>query len=283
MSRKEEVDSAELTVAGKAQGESLAQTERRRKRSPAKYNARTHGIFIDVVLEDRESPAEFKQLVRLLSEDYGSGNPVVEILVGRLAMTLWQQRRLLRAEKKEIQEVPLQIETQRLAGLEKEAFNWMNSGEVLRRGLIARQENPFILLTILRWLRMLRGAIARRGFAPEEDRPALQFLYGPAGALVSGVSSCYESCLIRRNSSEASAEQTGVQEFLERLDVEIGLLDQQQGANCMEVERFAAIRVQSTLMVGPESLDRFIRYGSFLDRRVERNLAVLETLSKKGS
>ena len=74
------------------------QSGKRKSRS----NAVKHGIFAVGVLRGRESRAEYNALVDDLVESLQPVGKLEEILVEKLAITLWRYRRLLQAEAAEI-------------------------------------------------------------------------------------------------------------------------------------------------------------------------------------
>ena len=69
----------------------------------SRRNAVKHGIFAVELLRGRESRAEYNALVDDLIESSQPVGKFEEILVEKLAMTLWRYRRLLQAEAAEIE------------------------------------------------------------------------------------------------------------------------------------------------------------------------------------
>jgi hypothetical protein len=65
-------------------------------------NARTHDILSQELLLPNENPAEFSQLLDELIADLKPSGTMEFTLVERIAMTLWRQRRLARAERADI-------------------------------------------------------------------------------------------------------------------------------------------------------------------------------------
>ncbi len=76
-------------------------TELGKERS--KHNARTHGIFSNVVVLESESQAEFDTLLNGLRKDFQPVGMLEDGLVEILADTWWHRRRLLVAERAEIE------------------------------------------------------------------------------------------------------------------------------------------------------------------------------------
>jgi hypothetical protein len=74
-------------------------TEMGKRRSSR--NATRHGLFTKFVIEG-ESLTGFRALVRALRDDLGVTGATAEILIEKLAVNLWRQARLYRAEGAEI-------------------------------------------------------------------------------------------------------------------------------------------------------------------------------------
>ncbi|MEK7281403.1 MAG: hypothetical protein AAB037_03510, partial [Chloroflexota bacterium] len=193
----------------------------------ARYNAVTHGIFAGVVLLDRESEAEFKKLIRLLREDYQPTRHIEEILVAKLAMIIWQQRRLLQAEQNELSRSTVFEELERTDQHVAEAYAWVRSEEARRLGLIHRTDNLFVLTFCVQHLKTLRSGIEVRGFKPEEDRTLLELIFGRGAGLFHPVVFEYEIDQEKSPAAPAVGTESGkenkkdlVARFLESLDLE---------------------------------------------------------------
>lgn len=76
-----------------------------RGKQKSRYNALKHGIFAQGILEDRESKADYHLVLTGLLEDFQPEGALEELLVEKLAMLFWRYRRLLRAEREEIEEI----------------------------------------------------------------------------------------------------------------------------------------------------------------------------------
>lgn len=258
-----------------------------RGKSRPKYNALTHGIFADVVLEDRESKREFRKLITLIGARYEAGDALVEILVGELGMILWKKRRLLRAEKDQLERFSSLEDMGASTREHDEAAEWVHSAEAVRTGFIRKRNNLFVVVACLRLLRLLRNCVETRGFKPEDDQRVLRFIYGQRGSFIAPVAATYDEC--QRASASASADktseapssQTEVQRFLQQLDAEIGCLELERE---MSQARMMARQYQAALPLIPrrEAAELLMRYWSTLERSFERTLTQLEVLSAKG-
>ena len=65
-------------------------------------NARTHGLLSRSLIIEGESQEEFSGLLTLLSDEFQPVGLVEQALVERVAIALWRQRRLVRAESAEV-------------------------------------------------------------------------------------------------------------------------------------------------------------------------------------
>jgi hypothetical protein len=65
-------------------------------------NARTHGLLCRSLIVEGESHEEFSELLCLLADDFRPVGLVEHALVERVAIALWRQRRLVRAESAEV-------------------------------------------------------------------------------------------------------------------------------------------------------------------------------------
>ena len=62
----------------------------------ASQNATRHGLLSSRLFLDDENPADFEELIGSLSQSLGPTGAVEEVLVERVAVTIWRQRRLFR-------------------------------------------------------------------------------------------------------------------------------------------------------------------------------------------
>ena len=107
--RKPEVDqpTREPRKGRKAQtlevsvGPTGLRTLRGKRRS--RYNATKHGIFREGIIEGRESRDQYDYLLAALVHHFQPDGALEELLVEKLAMLFWRYRRLLCAERGEIE------------------------------------------------------------------------------------------------------------------------------------------------------------------------------------
>ena len=101
-------------------------------------NARTHGLLSGSLIVKGESGEEFSELLRLLSEDFQPVGLVEHALVERIAISLWRQRRLVRAESAEVA-----INQQRFGkDQQQEIGKVLNLGYTIRDAIKAPEDRP---------------------------------------------------------------------------------------------------------------------------------------------
>lgn len=74
-----------------------------RGKAIARVNATRHGILSQELMLPHENPAEFDELLRSLITELRAVGTLECNLVERIAVTIWRQRRLVRAERQDIQ------------------------------------------------------------------------------------------------------------------------------------------------------------------------------------
>jgi len=129
-------------------------------------NARTHGLLSRSLIVKGESQEELSELLRLLSEDFQPVGLVECALVERIAIALWRQRRLVRAESAEVA-----INQQRFGSQQAEEV-----GAILKLGFdvyrhieAPEEETKAVDLSILKDRKNLWQSIADSGIADENE------------------------------------------------------------------------------------------------------------------
>ncbi len=120
-------------------------------------NATKHGLFSKVIILKTESKARYEELLAGLRETLQPEGTLEELLVEKLATTVWRQRRLLLAESAEIRKNTEFVESDQ-RDQEREAAErfWSMSGLLCGRGLIGNTHNRHVLEYCLQWLANLR-------------------------------------------------------------------------------------------------------------------------------
>jgi hypothetical protein len=250
-------------------------------------NAITHGIFAKVTLLDDECHEEYDVLLQGFREYFQPMGTVEDVYVEELATLKWRYRRLLQAERAEIQSErkfnsrALEREQQET----KEAAILEISGTGKSYGLIERRGNPLVLGRTMELLESLRRSIEAVGFDPKNDREIITKIFGDQRKGQLWV--LYE---LYRDSSRIP----GVSEFkdydfspevckanfLGYLRDEINGLKRYQKMMKRSSEEREQLECQSAGVPEASRLDRLLRYGASLQRDFDRGLNQLERLQR---
>ena len=254
-------------------------------------NARTHGIFANVVLLDDEPRAKFKALLRGFRDDLQPVGTIENSLVEKLAILDWRYRRLLQAETAE-SEYEKKFNSRALDRRREErakAIILEISATGCKYGLIEGWQNPVVLRRILEELVSLRDSIQLLGLNPDRDLETFDMVFGRNRRCE--LRGLYEIC---RDPKAASAYPAGKDFdlppeelkalFLDRLANYINVLKRRQKS----LERLSNVRekLERRSSGVPESgrLDRLLRYEANIQREYDRVLNQLERLqhARKG-
>ena len=166
------------TLARSVHGATGPRTQRGKQKS--RSNAVKHGIFAVGLLRGRESRAEYNALVDHLAESLRPVGKFEEILVEKLAMTLWRHRRVLQAEAAEIAGETYAIRDQELKSKGKsKKMPFGNLG--LISGALATQDEDTLMQAVL-VLEDLRDGIRKNGLDWGRDRDTVKSVYGTESA-----------------------------------------------------------------------------------------------------
>src|SRR5208283_964284 len=128
-------------------------------------NAIKHGLSAKTVLLEGESPAEFNDFRQGFRRDFQPVGTVENVLVDELASLKWRSRRLLIAEKAEIE--LQETFNSRTAERERQDLEEASLLDTLETspmvGLIHRAGNPLILDRCLGMLRTVQMSVLVRG------------------------------------------------------------------------------------------------------------------------
>jgi hypothetical protein len=278
-------------IAGNAPG-----TQKRRGGGPrtargkkaSSRNSSTHGILAKAMLLADESADQFNRLLQGYRDYFRPDGTPEDILVEELATLKWRYRRLLNAEKAEIQSGrtfnPRTTEREREDRVELAMTELSATAE--RFGMLERASNPQVLARVIELLESFEFSIGKRkGFDPEEDRSVITKLFG-------------EDCLCDlRLEYEPCYDPTpwsGTPLFKEYdLPIEQRIA---KFVRCLRAERVRLIGVKNRLTKlsdqkekmeiesswVPEAprLERLLRYAASIERSFERALNQLERLQR---
>lgn len=237
----------------------------------ASRNATKHGVFSKVILLKDESPTHYERLLTGLWEVLQPEGALEELLVEKLAITIWRQRRLLIAEGAEIQknrEFPRQVEPLNNVGLIKEI------------------DNPDILKLCLELLTKLQTRIEDNGLCWEEDTALLTEIYGDRKNKRLR-RDLYDSYTRYTLLSEIGHERQGdvyTQNYGKIMLMEIGveisrLRGYRKKPDSIETAR-GQLEFQCRSVPDAPGLDRLLRYEASLERVFDRTLSQLERLQQ---
>jgi hypothetical protein len=152
-------------------------TKNSRGKEKSRRNALMHGIFANVTLLDRESRKQFDALLQGFRDYFQPEGAVEEVHVEELATLKWRARRLLQAERAEIQSEKKfnsrAVDREQQERGEAAIHEISTTGD--KYGLLERRQNPLILGRALELLESLEGSIEVRDFDPENDSVNSQY------------------------------------------------------------------------------------------------------------
>ncbi len=251
-------------------------------------NSLKHRIFSRATIFDDEQWPQFDSLLQGLRKDLRPEGMLENLLVDKLASLIWRYRRMLVAERAEIQlgkwTNPLTAERENRQ--REEAVTLFDSMERPGPGLMSRYENPLILKRIVELLKTLCFSVKLRGFNPESDSWILKMVFGESKVcepmlVVYSLCSDPGTLVKDKEFKEFDLPPEGRKEkFLEMLNEYIAKLD-----GIPKVAKYIsdrAGRLERLCSVVPETprLDRLLRYEANLDRSLDRTLSQLERLQR---
>lgn len=256
----------------------------------SRFNAREHGIFSDVVLDD-ESRAEFEVLLQGLREDRQPQGLLEELVVEKIATIAWRYRRLIQAEGAEIRRSTDSFQwdlacEQEEAALQTRPVSAEDDND--EGALMWNKRNPWILERCIELLTELRQNIETDGLDKKHDSGILRRLYGRQDYLSKAPFGQY---LRWQSTSEIPGEERQVggyatpeeckRNILRYIDAEIGRLKLYQKVHVMiESHKIELERVRFRVPDGP-ALDRLLRYEASLEKALDRALNQLDRLQRR--
>ena len=213
---------------------------------------------------------------------------VEELLVDKLASLSWRYRRLLSAERAEIQKNTEFLEWDDLNRQNEEAER-IGRRQVFEHenGLISKIQNPEILDCCVELLRELREQMKTSGLQYEEDISILDKIYGEKESLSETPRDDYQQWFDTAEASEEERAREGYatpeeckENVLDIIDEEIKRLKLfHKKKTSVESQR---IRIEMVRQGVPDApgLDRLLRYEASLERAFDRTLDRLERLQR---
>ena len=252
-------------------------------------NATKHGVFSKVIILESESKAEYEELLAGLRETLQPEGALEELLVEKLATTVWRHRRLLLAESAEIRKNTEFVESDQRKQEQEAAENVCILAPLNRGGLMRAIATPRVFECCLRFLGDLHQGIQKFGFRPKQDTILLQAIYGTRDRARLGLDlyDSYETCLQMAETPKEEREhkvyfspEACRQIVMEKIDKEIRRIKRDQKARAsIETARTQLEIVCRNVPDGP-GLDRLLRYEASLERTLDRTLSQLERLQR---
>jgi hypothetical protein len=148
-----------------------------RGKQNSRLNATKHGIFAVGIIRQRESEAEYLNMVEEMVETLQPVGSLEEILVEKLTMLVWRYRRLLQAEAAEVASQAEKCEQGYLRD-KREAADKVKTDQGLIRWALEHY-NEEALRQALSTLNAVRFQIREEGLDWERDQYRLREVYGP--------------------------------------------------------------------------------------------------------
>jgi hypothetical protein len=257
-------------------------TEPGKKRSS--QNALKSGIFSRVILLKGESNLEYQSLLKGLWKSLQPEGKLEDILVEKLATTLWRHQRLLIAEAAEVRK--------------NSEFPEVNSPQLERIqmgmpleyvGLISKAYDRDILERCLELLTELEQGIDTNGFDEELDGLLLRTIYGDPNRrhIRLTLQDKYSNWLDTARVDEEERAREGYatpenckQNVLLLISAEIVSLKQDQKKRESIKSERTKLEILRQSVPDSRGLDRLLRYETHLSREIDRILNRLERLQR---
>ncbi len=251
-------------------------------------NALKHGIFSSALVLENESPEEFASLVSAMSDQFKPEGAMENLLVEKLAMILWRHRRLIQAERAEIETKTRFLAWERKQELINEVGELLNPPDFEAvPGLLTKRNNVLVLEQVLQLLHELKENIQEDGLSPDADAGILRRIYGNETYLTETLHETYNAWATASEASDEERKQEGLatpdeckRQILKAIDNEIASLKRDQKLIAdIEAERIDSKKLRDGIPRGEEA-DRLMRYEASLERAFERTLNQLERLQR---
>jgi hypothetical protein len=257
----------------------------RQGKETSKHNAHKHGIFSEEVVLKGESREEFGSFQKSLRKAFQPGDAFEHVLVNKLVVSLWRQRRVLIAEVAEIQKGRDSVKWDEEREQEEGAAEILRNPANCIGGLITTIAIPTLLDACLELLAKLKNGISRNGLNRERDREILSKLYGEYqqedlrntlfSSYIFWFCCAYGSDEIRQDNLFTSTEKAK-QEFVREIEREEKRLYRiRKDSAARASARLIQISLTRNIPASAE-MDRLLRYWASIDRDIDRILKQLE-------
>ena len=284
------VTSTEVMSTAVAKRATGPRTEQGKLRS--RYNAVKYAVFSDVSLLPGESRAKYQRLLAEFEEYFRPVGLPEQACVEDMVNLVWRRRRLLMAERTEIENMREGTLLPIASGgtLYEERLRLIEARRKAQNSNQANQSPPLLgpirqpVWQAVRLLAELRDNIQARGFDPDKDSVLLSEIYGfnPVKASRKGL---FEVLVILAKMAEHPDIVLLTVEFLNELQSELVNVEiehfEELERSAKEAEcRRADQQKKAQRMLPPEKMELFLRYEAGLNREFDRILRRLEVVQR---
>jgi hypothetical protein len=256
---------------------------RRRGKQSGGRNAAKIGNFGPMLLIEKEEAFElYEELLQALIRELNPVGTLEFTIVEKLAVNIWRQRRMIMAERAEINEATARDVMAIKNAMHEEAWDVIRTADQILRN----ESNPIVLKHAITYLKDSRELVEKNAVQPGQDPWRLRELYGlvqgrfvPPGLYEDYVRFC------RLISETEKLKQAGVtvdelkKAMLAAFDETINFLDfYQSWLLYLQLQRFEWA-MQSAMV--PDSSDRLIRYEGHLSQEFDSLQRQLERLQRR--
>lgn len=267
----------------------------------SRCNALKHGLFAKVVLLSHESRAQFAALLLGLRRDLNPEGMMEEVLVEKIAMSLWRYRRFLQAESGEVRNniQERMFENARLADKQIDLQVSIDdlTAKTIREGMVIKIDDPHVLESCLDKLSAIRSEIERFGFDDGSYHIDLGLLYGAryAGRPGNDLFDYYHECLgamklppTEREKRGFTSQEDCITKFVSATAKEIHRLEGLRKYPLPKPNRShgtdrhlpTGIELLQCVIPNSDRLDSLLQYEASVERSIERTLGQLERLQR---
>jgi hypothetical protein len=261
---------------GTATGPRTAAGKKRSSRNAIKY-----GIFSDAAFVEGEPTGDYQRMADGFRETFQPEGMFENILVEKLAIIIFRQRRLLLAERAEIADSckfkTVDLQQPQFLDLWDRSHAGESSG-----GMLRDSSNPFVIQEAKEMLTKVRSTLEKSGFRKDDDFWLLKKIYGldHDNAVPFGIFHQYFmiwKLAMNAEQSEPLLSPDNLKKYLtEILDQEIKRLEfLETVCRSMDEER-GKFKSMAALVPSQTVMERLIRYEAHLSREFDRTLSQLE-------
>ena len=251
----------------------------------SKLNALKHGLLSKAVLLKDESRAEYESLLNGLRENLQPQGKLETVLVEKLAVLLWRQRRLLQAERAEIARTNIKIVDSRVAN-QVQALDYALP-EGYFEGKPGASSNLYILREAIHCLTKFQLAMEADSCEEGEKQRFRSVLFGRDEEEAARDRDVREGMEISRLAAEfPGAKEAGTDPdqlkacMRDALAAEVNRLKELQLLQEFIEVRKIDSNVDAARIPSQEVAHRLLRYEAHLSRELDRTMSQLERLQR---